>query len=234
MAATAHTELWQKRLSVPAYRIMEAARYARTSNQTIRNWEKIRGNQRVVSRREDREDLSYLQLIEVGVVAAMRKANVKLKTIRDARKYLSEKFDSPYPFAQYRFKTDGKELFMDYDQIEKSEKDKLLNVTARGQLAWTDILSKLLLEFEYDTEIGTVLRWKVAGNDSPILIDPRIAFGSPHVNGVPTWVLRDRWKIGESIGDIADDYELAKDLVTAALRFESVEVDPDRPNKWIH
>ena len=234
MVATAPTEMWRDRLTAPAYRIMEAARYARTSNQTIRNWEKIRGSHRVVSEREDREDLSYLQLIEVGVVAAMRKANVKLSTIRDGRKYLSEKFNSHFPFAQYRFKTDGKELFMDYDQIVQSEKDKLLNVTARGQLAWTDILSKLLLEFEYDMEIGTVLRWKVDGSDSPILIDPRVAFGSPHVNGVPTWVIRDRWKVGESVADIADDYVLPKDMVTAALRFEHVEVDPDRPNKWIH
>jgi uncharacterized protein (DUF433 family) len=232
--ATAHSELWRKRLNAPAYRIMEAARYARTSNQTIRNWEKIQGNSRIVSPRDLREDLSYLQLIEVGVVSAMRKSGVKLDTIRDGRKYLSSEFNSPFPFAQYRFKTDGKRLFMDYDQIVKSEKDKLLNVSQRGQLAWTEILDRRLQEFEYDREIGTVLRWKVAGLDSPIIIDPRIAFGSPHVGGIPTWVLRDRWKAGEGIGDIAEDYELTDDLVKAALRFERVEVDPDRPHKWIH
>src|SRR6516162_10322790 len=65
MVRTAHTELWRERLNAPAYRIMEAARYARTSNQTIRNWEKIRGNRRtVVTSRANREALSYLQLIE--------------------------------------------------------------------------------------------------------------------------------------------------------------------------
>ncbi len=213
---------------------MEAARYARTSNQTIRNWEKIRGNSSVVTGRDDREALSYLQLIEVGVVAAMRQSGVKLDTIRDARKYLSAEFNSPFPFAQYRFKTDGKTLFMDYDQIVEADKDKLLNVTEQGQLAWNQILSGLLQEFEYDTQIGTVLRWRVAGVDSPVLIDPRIAFGSPHVSGIPTWVLRDRWKSGEGIGDIADDYDISNDLVTAALRFERIEVDPDRPHKWIH
>lgn len=234
IVATPHSELWRKRLNVPAYRIMEAARYARTSNQTIRNWEKIRGDQSVVTRRDEREALSYLQLIEVGVVAAMRNSGVKLNTIRDARKYLSEEFNSPYPFAQYRFKTDGKELFLDYDQIVKSEKDKLLNVTEHGQYAWNRILSGLLQEFEYEADIETVLRWRVDGMDSPIRIDPRIAFGSPHVNGIATWVLRDRWKSGEGIGDIADDYDIAIDLVTAALRFERVEVDPDRPHKWIH
>jgi uncharacterized protein (DUF433 family) len=232
--ATAHSELWRERLNAPAYRIMEAARYARTSNQTIRNWEAIRGNSRIVTGRDAREDLSYLQLIEVGVVSAMRKSGVKLDTIQEARKYLSAEFNSPFPFAQYRFKTDGKRLFLDYDQIIKSEKDKLLNVSQRGQLAWNEILSGLLQQFEYDTEMGTVLRWRVDGVDSPIRIDPRIAFGSPHVSGIPTWVLRDRWKSGEGIGDIADDYKLTDDLVTAALRFERVEVDLDRPHKWIH
>lgn len=233
--ATAHTEYWQDRLTVPAYRIMEAARYARTSNQTIRNWEKLQGNQMtVVTAREEREALSYLQLIEVGVVAAMRKSGVRLDTIRNAREYLSSEFNSSFPFAQYRFKTDGKTLFMDYDQIVESEKDKLLNINERGQLAWNEILSGLLQEFEYDTKIGTVLRWRVDGMESPIRIDPRIAFGSPHVRGIPTWVLRDRWKSGEGIGDIAEDYDLTSDLVNTALRFERVEVDPDRPHKWLH
>jgi len=233
--ATAHTELWRERLTTPAYRIMEAARYARTSNQTIRNWEKITGNRRtVVTARAEGEALSYLQLIEVGVVAAMRKANVSLPRIRQAREYLSEAFNSAFPFAQYRFKTDGKSLFMDYDQIVPADKEKLLDVNELGQLAWTPILSDLLQEFEYDSEIGTVLRWKVDGVESPIRIDPRIAFGSPHIGGIPTWVLRDRWYAGEGVGDIAEDYELEDDLVTAALRFESIEVDPDRPHKWIH
>ena len=89
-------------------------------------------------------------------------------------------------------------------------------------------------EFEYDSEIGTVLRWRVDGMESPIRIDPRIAFGSPNVRGIPTWVLRDRWASGDGIGDIAEDYDLTSDLVNAALRFECVEVDPDRPHKWIH
>ena len=233
--ATTHTELWRERLSAPAYRIMEAARYARTSNQTIRSWEKLQGNHiTIVTAREEREALSYLQLIEVGVVAAMRKSGVKLDTVRNARQYLSEAFNSPHPFAQYRFKTDGKTLFMDYDQIVVAEKDKLLNINERGQLAWNEILSGLLQEFEYDSEIGTVLRWRVDGMESPIRIDPRIAFGSPNVRGIPTWVLRDRWASGDGIGDIAEDYDLTSDLVNAALRFECVEVDPDRPHKWIH
>jgi uncharacterized protein (DUF433 family) len=230
-----HTDFWRERLTVPAYRVFEAARYARTTQQTIGNWERIRGNRiGAITRRSDREGLSYLQLIEVGVVAAMRKSGVSLLKIREAREYLCNAFDSSYPFAHYRFKTDGKSLFMDYDQIVKIDKDKLLALNENGQLAWNEILRALLHEFEYDLELGTVLRWRVDGYESPVSLDPRIAFGSPNVNGVATWVLRERWKSGESIADIAGDYDIPMPIVYSALRFEQIEIDPDRPNKWTH
>jgi uncharacterized protein (DUF433 family) len=231
----AHTAFWRERLTVPAYRVFEAARYARTSPQTIGNWEELRGNKRgVVSARDNREGLSYLQLIEVGVVAAMRKSGVSLKKIREAREYLCEEFESDFPFARYRFKTDGKALLMDYDQLAKSDKNKLLELNESGQLAWNEVLSGLLHEFEYDTEIETVLRWRVAGYDSPVRLDPRVAFGAPHVNGIATWILGERWKSGESVPDIAEDYVLSRSAVMAALEFEQIAIDANRPNKWTH
>jgi uncharacterized protein (DUF433 family) len=229
-----HLNYWRKRLTVPAYRVAEAARYARTTQQTIGNWERLRGNRSgAVSSRGTREAISYLQLIELGVVAAMRKSGVTLAKIRQAREYLCEALDTKFPFAHYRFKTDGKSLFMDYDQIVEKDKEKLLALNENGQLAWNQILSGLLQEFEYDSD-ETVLRWWVDGMDSPVRLDPRIGFGAPHVHGIPTWVLRDRWKSGEGLGDIAEDYELPMDIVAAALHFEMIDIDPDRPNKWKH
>jgi uncharacterized protein (DUF433 family) len=231
----AHSDYWKKRLDAPAYHVGEAARYARTSTQTIGNWERLQGNRRgAVSQRRPRAALSYLQLIEVGVVAAMRKSGVHLPKIRQAREYLCSEFGTEFPFAHYRFKTDGKSLFMDYDQIVQSDKDKLLALNENGQLAWNEILRELLQEFEYDPDIGTVLRWKVDGVDSPIRLDPRIAFGAPQVDGIATWVLRGRWESGESLSDIAADYDLASQLVAAALRFEGIEIDPGRQNQWTH
>lgn len=232
----AQTNLWRERLRAPAYRVAEAARYARTTTQTIGNWQRIRGNRRgAIGVRWAQMPLSYLQLIEVGVVAAMRKSGVTLQKIRQAREYLCEQFSSEFPFAHYRFKTDGKSLFMDYEQIEASAKEKLLALNEHGQLAWNEVLSHLLQEFEYNPEIGSsVMRWKVDGVDSPIRLDPRVAFGAPQVHGIPTWVLRERWMSGESLSDIAGDYELDPQLVSSGLRFEGIEVDPDRPGQWLH
>lgn len=240
MAAATHGksahQLWVQRLTIPAYRVAEAARYADTSTQTINNWQKIREAHRaVIGPRARRASLSYLQLIEVGVVAAMRKSGVKLTKIRNTREYLARKFASDFPFAEYRFKHNGRDLFVSEDQfVSEGDKDKLVVVSESGQLAWNQILSRLLSEFEYDEELEKAVSWKVDGEHSPIRIDPRIAFGAPQVNGIPTWALRERWNSGESLADIADDYCLEKQLVSTALRFEGVEIDPDRPNLWVH
>ena len=234
MPAPGHAELWRERITIPVYRVGEAARYADTSAQSIAYWQRIRrGREPALGPRAKRSALSYLQLIEVGVVAAMRRSGVKLRTIETARRYLSKTFGTEYPFAEYRFKTDGKELLMGMEQFEGAgAADKLLNPGLGGQLGWNLILSRLLNEFDYNHASDIVRLWKVAGEDQPIRIDPAVAFGAPHVGGIATWALKNRWEGGESIPDIADDYELERCHVVAALKFEAVDVDIDRPPLW--
>lgn len=235
MPSTQSAEPWRRRLYIPAYRVGEAARYARTSSQTVTNWHKPRGvSPGTLSRRKPRSELSYLQLIEVGVAAAMRDAGVTLAKIREAREYMANEFQSEFPLAEYRFQTDGKQLFIDYDQIAGTKySEKLLAVNKRGQLGWTEILRQRLKEFEYDgSEI--VLRWKVAGANNPITIDPRVSFGAPSVDGIPTWVVKERWASGESIDDISGDFGITGKLVEAALKFENLVPSYDRENLWVN
>ena len=95
-------EPWRRRLYLPNYQIGEAARYADISPQTVAAWHRI--DKALLSQKERREALSYLQLIEVAVVATFRRAGVKLPDIRAARDYAQKTLKSEYPFAQYRFK----------------------------------------------------------------------------------------------------------------------------------
>ena len=165
-----------------------------------------------------------MQLIEVAVVAEIRKAGVSLKKIRSAREYVSKQLESEFPFAEFRFKTDGKRLWMDYEQIEGERgKGKLLGVDQGGQLAWESVIGRLH-QFEYEDH-GIAIRWHLLGQKSPIVIDPRIAFGAPAVQGTPTWVVRGRWKAGEGVGDIATDFSLKEKEVLEALKFEGVTVN---------
>ncbi|KRB73485.1 DUF433 domain-containing protein [Noviherbaspirillum sp. Root189] len=225
---------WYRRLVLPAYHVKDAARYARVSPQTILNWQKKQTDQPTISHREDGQSLSYLQLIEVAVVAAMREAGVSLTAIRNAKEYIAQRLKSEYPFAQYGFKTDGKQILMKLSDFEKNESpDKLIVVSKSGQLGWNTILEARLKEFEYNK--GMAVRWNVGGADSPVSIDPQVSFGAPSVKGIPTWTIKGRLDAGESIDDIADDFILDPAEVREALRFEGIEVDKIKNNtEWSH
>lgn len=222
-------ELWRRRLYVPFYKTGEAARYAGTSTQTASRWH---GQAAILPDRENRSDYSYMQLIELAVVAAMRKEGVSLKAIRSARDYIAQILNKEYPFAEYRFKTDGTDLILDYEQVDPdAEVDKLLYASKAGQLGWKEILDRRLREFEYE-DGGVAIRWRLGGLESDVLIDPRISFGAPVVRGVATWAILGRWQAGESIADIADDFELSTDEVSDALKFEGIIPDYNRQNLW--
>src|ERR1043166_9926754 len=88
-------EPWGRRLFLPSYQIGEAAAYAGISPQTVVAWHKIEAA--LLAQREKRAALSSMQLIEVAVVAAFRKAGVSLKRIRAAREYAARHLKSEYP-----------------------------------------------------------------------------------------------------------------------------------------
>lgn len=219
-------EPWRRRLFLPSYQIGEAAAYAKIAPQTVVAWHKIEAA--LLAQRQKRAALSYMQLIEVAVVAAFRKAGVPLKRIRAAREYAARNLKSEYPFAEYSFKEEGKHLWLDSGQVDVKP-GTVLSADQGGQLAWQSVIGRLR-EFEYEKD-GIVLRWHLAGPSSPIIIDPRISFGAPTVKGVPTWVIRGRWNAGESDSDIATDFGIRKEEVREALRFERIAPDGRRRSK---
>jgi len=205
---------WLRRLTLPTYQIGEAAAYAQIAPQTVVQWHKI--DAALLKQREARSALSYYQLIEVAVVAAFRKAGVPMKNIRATRAYAANELKSEYPFAQYRFKENAKHLYLDSQQVDVKD-GTILQADQGGQLAWESIIGRLR-EFEYEDDVA--LRWHVAGQGLPIIIDPRVSFGAPAVHGTPTWVIRGRFEAGESNTDIAEDFGLKTEEVKAALKFE--------------
>jgi uncharacterized protein (DUF433 family) len=211
-------EPWRRRMFLPNYQIGEAASYARISPQTVVAWHKVEAA--VLSHKEERAALSYMQLIEVAVVAAFRKMKVPLKRIRAARDYAKRTLRSEFPFAEYRFKEEARHLWLDSEQVADIKPGSVAEADEGGQLAW-EIMIGRLREFDYEKN-GYVLQWHVAGRSSPIVIDPRISFGAPTVKGTPTWVIKGRWDAGESDSDIAEDFGIKRDEVREALKFEGV------------
>jgi uncharacterized protein (DUF433 family) len=219
-------ELYRRRLTLPAYELKDAARYARVTAQNVRDWQRqaVDGTSALAAR-QPRAALSYLQLQELAIVATMRELGVELREIRLARDYLSERLSFEFPFADQRLKTDGQRILMDGADGLGPEVQVLI-VNQGGQIAWDHMLSRRFEEFDYVQDLA--LRWHVAGRGKRVLIDPRIAFGAPMVKGVATWVLRGRWVAGESIDEIASDFSLDEDEVREGLIFEGIDPSTER------
>src|SRR6056297_2035125 len=204
-----HSAFWKDRLSIPAYRVAEAAAYVDISPQTISAWSRLNSKKKAATNlRSSKLGLNFLELIEVAIVAELRREGVSLNRIRDARKYFSEALDARHPFALERFKTDGVNILLDFNDDEgKHLADRLVVADELGQLVWADFLYKSLREFWYDD--GLAVRWFVNGEDSDVVIDPRICFGSPSINGIMTRAIKNEWANGVEINEIAEDYSIA-------------------------
>lgn len=220
MAGSAAPEPWEKRLFIPSYTMRAAAQYAKVHPTTVTYWHSEGSSGPTLSSKAPRVPLSYLQLIEVAFVAQFRRLGVKLRALRKAHGYLSQTFETEFPFATKKLETDGAHILIalaDYEDLGSIKKAIVADLS--GQV-WENLMREKFHEFDY--EDGLALRWHVAGRDSCIAIDPRIAFGAPMVKGTPTWVIRGRNKAGESIYEIGKNFNLTTDEVREMLRFEGV------------
>jgi len=208
---------------MPAYKVVDAARYAKVTSQTILNWQKASGTAQAIGPRETGVSLSYLQLVELAFVSTLRDAGVKLRDIKEAREYMGQQLRSEFPFAEHRFMTDGKNLWKSLADFDaKQSKNAVVKLNKGGQLAWKNFVEDKFTEFKY--EKGIAVQWRVAGPDSPVVIDPRVSFGAPMVKGVATWAIKGRYEAGESLEDIAEDFALMTDDVNSALAFEGIDI----------
>jgi uncharacterized protein (DUF433 family) len=216
-------EPWRRRLYLPAYRVTDTSRYVGESPQAIANWF-YRETQLGVTLpgKQSGKPLSYLQLIEVAVVSTFRKMGVSLKSIRKARQYLAQTFNSEYPFAEYTFKTEGFHVLLDLQQFEVDTDMRLIVADKGGQLGWEHLMEDRLLEFDYEYDLA--MKWHLAGRQSLVVIDPRVAFGAPTVSGLPTWVLKGRYQAGETPEDIKEDFQIDEVAIKDGLSFEGITI----------
>ncbi len=218
------SEPWFRRLYLPTYPITDAARYTQTHTRTVLHW--YFGENAVLKGRERRTPLNYLQLVELAFVAFFRKNSIPMQRIRTARDYIATNFGSEYPLTTYKFKTEGHHILMEYMKFEQTyDFNRVIATDKHGQLAWESLMGNKFAEFDYEDELA--MRWHPAGQQSLVLVDPRISFGAPMVSGIPTWVLRGRWKAGETFEEIREEFGLAPEAVRDGLYFEGITPNGD-------
>ena len=104
----------------------------------------------------------------------------------------------------------------------KSVPNGVVVADTAGQLAWADLLGERFAQFDYELDLAVT--WHPAGRESAVKIDPRIAFGKPVAEGIPTWAIKGRWAAGESLEEIEEDFGISQQVIKGALIFERVKV----------
>ena len=208
---------WKMRLHLPSYPVSEAARYVGVHRNTVTAWinnlpERAKGT-----------PLSYLELVEMAFVASFRRLEVPFERIRGVRMFLGLGAGSDCPFATRAFKTEGCRALMAFRGYSSSKAwNGVIVSDSHGRSAWTELMRERFAAFDYEHEIA--IRWHLAGRDSQVAIDPRIAFGAPMVSGLPTRILLGRFDSGETVPEIADDFDIDETAVRDALAFENRQV----------
>jgi uncharacterized protein (DUF433 family) len=219
---------------MPAYGTSEVAHYLQIPASTLRSWVKGRCYPTEAGpgffeplialpdyATEGPPGLSFMNVIEAHVLDALRREHrIAMHKVREALTYVEERFPSKHPLADQKFETDGIDLFVDrYGQ--------LINLSQQGQLAMRSILRGYLSRIERDAtgvpiKLYLFTRTRSADEPKVIAMDPYVSFGRPVLEGtgITTTIIAERYKAGESIEELARDYECPPPAIQEAIRCE--------------
>jgi len=216
---------------VPAYTLAEAARYVRLPAATLRSW--VLGRQYPTT--EGRSDfpplirpaslkppwLSFSNLIEAHVLRSLRTEHgVSVKELRGALFYAEKSLGIDRLLLRPELRAEAGRVFLD-------RYGELIELTASGQLAMRRLFDEHLLRVEWDSSRFPMRLYPFVSTSAPsaghpIVIDPRIAFGRPVVlrRGISTSTIAERIDAGETVNEIAADYELEQSEIEEAVVYE--------------
>lgn len=211
-------------LNRPNYTLSEAAHYLQVPTSTLRAWfAGQHGFERVIEPADPKRNiLSFVNLVEVHVLVSIRREHqVPLQAARRAVEFVSKKLKVERPLAHQQFETNGIDLFVE-------QLGGLVNASRNGQRGMREILQPYLQRIDRDPKgIPVKLYPLTRGGETPsqpksVVIDPRIAFGRPVLvgTGIPTAILAERFKAGESLKDLATDYGADEEKIQEAIRCE--------------
>jgi uncharacterized protein (DUF433 family) len=216
---------------IPAYRLVDAAIYLHIPAATLRSWLKgyfypIKDGRRFFKPVFYLPDpkiplLSYTNLVEAFVLSSLRrKHQIDLYKIRKAIGNLQRRFKSRHPLAEHQFETNGIDIFV-------QQYGDLVNVGADDQLAMRQLLHNYLERVEHDpagkaARLYPFIRLEGTAQPKHVVINPYVSFGKPVITGtgLPTRVVAERYKAGDSIPQLARDYGRKEEEIDDAIRYE--------------
>ena len=222
---------------LPAYPAAEAAHYLRMPEETLRSWVtgrlypvggRLKRSRPLIHRDDPKKQyLSFINLVEAHVLAAIRRRHgIKLPKVRTALDYVRRQFRVERPLIDQAFQTDGLDLFVE-------RYGELINASREGQHAMKEIMGVYLKRIERDAKglpiklypftRDTQAEAQPASDPRVVVMSPTISFGRPVIagTGIPVSSIYERYKAGDSVADLAQDFRLEIGAIEEAIRCEA-------------
>lgn len=217
----------------PLYRAAEAARLVGVHPTTFRNW--AYGYERRFTNRPDVHQppvvtavkgghglaVPFVGLAEGMVLAAFRQAGLPLQRVRRAVTVLAEELGLEHVLASRSLYTDGANVLYDFAEHYDDEDLGGLVIVEGGQRVFRPIIDRYLKRITFSAGDGLAERLILPTTAEPILeVDPTSGFGQPRFihGGAPLASVKARVEAGESLDEVARDYELDRHELEQALR----------------
>lgn len=165
--------------------------------------------------------VTWGEFVELGYLREYRSKKVSLQKLRPAVDRLRSEFGVPYPLAHAKpYVSENHELLLEIQEETDLERPLFMVVSKGGQLQLTDPVKSFLQKVEFEADAEGASRFRPAGRDSAVAIDPQLSFGIPQVHGIRTETIVELFRAKEPIELIAEGFELSIADVEEAIRFE--------------
>jgi len=166
--------------------------------------------------------VTWGEFVETRLLAEYRKAGIRIFHMRAAIERLRDQFNRAYPLAfSHQFLTvDGQELLLRVQEEVGLEQELCFVVVRNGQTVLREPAKRFWDSADVEAESGIVTRIRPLTGVQAVAIDPLHSFGEPSVRNVPTAIVYEQFRAGESVDGIAEQFDLAQSMVEAALRYE--------------
>lgn len=204
---------------VPAYTKAEVALYLRIPKSTVSAWTRgttytVQDGRKIpfypVIVPAEPNLLSFQNLVELFVLKSLRRDyDIPLPNIRTAITALRERSGSSHPLAEYEILTDKRDIILE-------EFGKILNLNRHGQLEMGELLESTLRRVGMENG-----EWTYQPVET-VVFSPSRQFGRPCIVGtrIPTDLVFARHSAGETVDDIAWDFECDATLISGAVDYE--------------
>lgn len=164
--------------------------------------------------------IPFVGLAEAMVLAAFRRSGVSLQHIRRAVAIIEQEVGLEHALASERLYTDGAVILYDYAQMEHDPKLDGLTEVVSQQRVFSPVVKEYLRRITYGSDGWAVRLVSPTTERALVLVDPQRSFGQPIFTdgGVRVEDVLDRWRAGEPLAQVAEDFGVPPKDVEDVLR----------------